>query len=135
MVKFAKQYLTSTRRHAVSLILEAMLQSPRFLYRIEQQSGDGSSWPVEAYELASRMSYIVWGGPPDRELMRAADANELHDPVELGKQLVAEGKDHPQVATILCDTGFRYLSTLYNAEWLASKNLPVFDWLASSSSD
>ncbi len=50
--------------------------------------------------------------------------------IELGKLLVAEGRENPQVATILCDTGFRYLSTLYNAEWLASKNLPVFDWLA-----
>lgn len=30
-----------------------------------------------------------------------------------------------RVATILCDTGFRYLSTLYNAEWLAAKGLPV----------
>lgn len=49
--------------------------------------------------------------------------------VELGKKLVAEGRESPQVATILCDTGFRYLSTLYNAEWLASKDLPVFDWL------
>ncbi len=33
------------------------------------------------------------------------------------------------VVTILCDTGFRYLSSLYNPEWLKSKNLPVFDWL------
>jgi cysteine synthase len=33
------------------------------------------------------------------------------------------------VVTILCDTGFRYLSTLYNAEWLKAKGLPVFDWL------
>jgi cysteine synthase A len=49
--------------------------------------------------------------------------------VELGKQLVAEGRENPRVATILCDTGFRYLSTLYNAEWLRSKGLPVFDWL------
>ncbi|KQM26938.1 MULTISPECIES: cysteine synthase A [unclassified Sphingomonas] len=30
-----------------------------------------------------------------------------------------------RVATILCDTGFRYLSTLYNPEWLASKRLAV----------
>ena len=37
-----------------------------------------------------------------------------------------------RVATILCDTGFRYLSTIYDAGWLASKNLPVFDWLRSS---
>jgi cysteine synthase A len=45
--------------------------------------------------------------------------------VLLGREL---GKD-ARVATILCDTGFRYLSTLYNREWLESKNLPVFDWL------
>ena len=51
--------------------------------------------------------------------------------IALGKQLVAEGRDDVRVATILCDTGFRYLSTLYNAEWLRSKGLPVFDWLES----
>jgi cysteine synthase A len=45
--------------------------------------------------------------------------------VALGRQL---GKGS-RVATILCDTGFRYLSTLYNPEWLAAKGLPVFDWL------
>lgn len=49
--------------------------------------------------------------------------------IALGKQLVAEGRENPRVATILCDTGFRYLSTLYNAEWLKAKELPVFDWL------
>jgi len=36
-----------------------------------------------------------------------------------------------RIATILCDTGFRYLSTLYNREWLTAKGLPVFPWLAS----
>ena len=30
-----------------------------------------------------------------------------------------------RVATILCDTGFRYLSTLYNRDWLEAKGLPV----------
>lgn len=52
--------------------------------------------------------------------------------VALGKQLVAEGREKPRIATVLCDTGFRYLSTLYNAEWLAEKGLPVFDWLGES---
>jgi cysteine synthase len=33
------------------------------------------------------------------------------------------------IVTILCDTGFRYLSSLYNAEWLRAKGLPVFPWL------
>ncbi|MFZ4745633.1 MAG: cysteine synthase A [Sphingomonas sp.] len=36
------------------------------------------------------------------------------------------------IVTILCDTGFRYLSSLYNADWLRSKGLPVFPWLAGS---
>ena len=45
--------------------------------------------------------------------------------IALGKQLGA-GK---RVVTILCDTGFRYLSTLYSADWLVAKHLPVFDWL------
>lgn len=53
--------------------------------------------------------------------------------VALGRQLLADGVASPRVATILCDTGFRYLSTLYNADWLAVKNLPVFDWLRSGS--
>ena len=46
--------------------------------------------------------------------------------VALGQQL---GKN-ARVATILCDTGFRYLSSLYNAQWLEAKGLPVFPWLA-----
>jgi cysteine synthase len=46
--------------------------------------------------------------------------------IALGKQL---GKGS-RVATILCDTGFRYLSSLYNAEWLKAKGLPIFPWLA-----
>lgn len=45
--------------------------------------------------------------------------------VRLGREL-GPGK---RIATILCDTGFRYLSTLYNGEWLRSKGLPVPPWL------
>nr|WP_294811187.1 cysteine synthase A [uncultured Sphingomonas sp.] len=45
--------------------------------------------------------------------------------VRLAKQL-GPGK---RIATILCDTGFRYLSTLYNGAWLRSKGLPVPEWL------
>ena len=45
--------------------------------------------------------------------------------VRLAQQL-GPGK---RVATILCDTGFRYLSTLYNPDWLAAKGLAVPAWL------
>ena len=50
--------------------------------------------------------------------------------VALGKQLGREGIRGARVATILCDTGFRYLSSLYNPAWLREKGLPVFPWLA-----
>ncbi|MDE0107336.1 MAG: DUF1592 domain-containing protein [Bryobacterales bacterium] len=71
---------------AVRHVLEAMLQSPRFLYRIEQQKGDGSRWPTDAHELAARLSYIIWGEPPDTALSAAAAAGTLHDIGELRRQ-------------------------------------------------
>jgi cysteine synthase A len=49
--------------------------------------------------------------------------------IMLGKQLARERGKDARVTTVLCDTGFRYLSTLYSADWLRSKNLPVFEWL------
>lgn len=49
--------------------------------------------------------------------------------VALGRQLSQQRGPRARVVTILCDTGFRYLSSLYNAEWLAAKGLPVFPWL------
>lgn len=64
---------------AVSYILEAMLQSPRFIYRIENQKGDGTEWPVDEYELATRLSFLVWGTAPDLQLFRAAQSGNLLD--------------------------------------------------------
>ena len=75
-----------TYQEGVSLTLEAMLQSPRFIYRIEQQRGDGSAWPVTDYELASRLSYIIWGGPPDRELLRLAETGQLSERSQVERQ-------------------------------------------------
>ncbi len=70
-------------REGVALIIEAMLQSPRFIYRMEDQRGEGL---VGDHELASRLSYIIWGGPPDEELMKAADSGELVDREQIGAQ-------------------------------------------------
>ena len=59
--------------------------------------------------------------------------NQLVDELRVHRQamsaLVAEGRKGARVATILCDTGFRYLSSLYNPAWLREKGLPVFPWL------
>lgn len=62
---------------AIRYIAEAMLQSPRFLYRMENQRGDGSRRAAAPYELASRLSYILWGAPPDEELLKAAEKGKL----------------------------------------------------------
>ena len=93
---------------AMAYIIEAMLQSPRFLYRIENHRGDGTAWPVGEYELASRLSYILWGGPPDEELMRAAEAGKLSDLRQLKVQVQRMLKD-PRVV----DRSSQFLS-----EWL-----------------
>ena len=69
---------------AVGSVIEAMLQSPRFIYRMEDQQTDGS---VEEYELAVRMSYLLWGGPPDEELYRAADKGELGEKPRIEAQV------------------------------------------------
>jgi len=45
--------------------------------------------------------------------------------VALARQL-GPGK---RIVTVLCDTGFRYLSSLYNREWLTAKGLTPFPWL------
>lgn len=74
-----------TFEEAMNLVLQAMIQSPRFIYRIESQPTSGSPVPASQYELANRMSYIVWGGPPDAELMKAAENRELYGD-ELTKQ-------------------------------------------------
>ncbi|RVQ66426.1 cysteine synthase A [Croceicoccus ponticola] len=50
--------------------------------------------------------------------------------VMLGRELTERLGRPARVATILCDTGFRYLSSLYNRAWLEQKGLPVFPWLA-----
>ena len=89
-------------------VLEAMLQSPRFLYRIEQQKGDGSRWPTDAHELAARLSYIIWGEPPDTALSTAAAAGALHDVEEL----------RSQVRRMLADPRAVARSLEFVAQWL-----------------
>ena len=76
-----------TFEEALSLLVEAMLQSPRFLYRVENERGDGTAWPVSEYELASRMSYIIWGAPPDTQLLEAAENGQLFEDDSLEAQL------------------------------------------------
>ena len=82
---------------AARYIIQAMLQSPRFIYRIESQRGDGTPWPVGDHELACRLSYILWGGPPDAQLMKLADDGVLQDPERVAEQAGRMLKDERAV--------------------------------------
>lgn len=67
-------------------VITAMLQSPGFLYRSElgEHAGDGI-YQLTPHELASELSYLIVGGPPDATLMAAADDGTLADPEVLQK--------------------------------------------------
>jgi cysteine synthase A len=84
--------------------------------------------PVDAQFRISDEEGLEWVGRLLQEeglCLGLSSGINVAGAVALGRQL---GKGS-RVATILADTGFRYLSTLYNAEWLEAKGLPVFDWL------
>ena len=76
-----------TLEEGVGLMLEAMLQSPRFIYRVENQRGDGDFWPVSEYELATRMSFIIWGAAPDETLLELAESGHLFSPEVMNGQI------------------------------------------------
>ncbi len=86
--------------------------------------------PIDTQFRVSDEEGLGWVGQMLREeglCLGLSSGINVAGAVALGRQL---GKG-ARVATVLCDTGFRYLSTLYNAAWLREKKLPVFDWLAS----
>lgn len=68
-------------------VIEAVLQSPYFLYRIETSEAvvDGVI-PLSDYELASRLSYFLWNTMPDAELFDAAEAGELETAADIAAQ-------------------------------------------------
>ncbi|MEM6732824.1 MAG: DUF1592 domain-containing protein, partial [Myxococcota bacterium] len=65
----------------VRLTVHAMLQSPSFLYIAEFGSDDGEVVPLTSYEIATRLSFLLWRSTPDLELLEAAELGAL-DSVE-----------------------------------------------------
>jgi hypothetical protein len=81
--------LLEGHRTGIQLVVEAMLVSPNFLYQVEAASPDlvgGETVRLNDHELASRLSFFLWRSIPDRELLDAAEAGELTDPVSLELQ-------------------------------------------------
>lgn len=99
---------------ALKFEMKAVLLSPEFLYRGLLMKGQpGIQQPVDAYELAERLSYFLWEDRPDDELMAAAESGSL-----------LEGETIPvQVERMLKAPAARSLAESFGVQWLGIANL------------
>jgi hypothetical protein len=94
----------------VKLVVQAMLQSPNFLYLVEPVGADG--WgkvvSVDSYAMASRLSYFLAKSMPDDALFAAAEANQLATPEQVAAQ----------ATRLMAKPGFRDTISFFHKEWL-----------------
>ncbi|XXY18277.1 DUF1592 domain-containing protein [Sorangium sp. So ce216] len=77
-----------TFEDGIEWVVFSMLQSPNVLYRVELgQESTGDVTEPTPYEMASRLSYLLWQSQPDEELTRAAAADELGTPEQIEAQV------------------------------------------------
>lgn len=101
---------------AVQMTLQAVLVSPSFLFRVEQDPPKGQVRNLNDFELASRLSYFLWSSLPDDELFRAAAADELHTDEQLQKQAIR----------MLRDPKSQALVENFAGQWLQLRNIETF---------
>jgi hypothetical protein len=99
----------------VRMALQSILMSPRFLFRVEAMP---SAAPVRAYrvsdtDLASRLSFFLWGTAPDAELLRVASQGALRTPAGFDRQ----------VKRMLTDRRSRALADRFASQWLRLQDL------------
>jgi hypothetical protein len=95
----------------IAAAIEAILASPQFLFRVEPvptTARAGSAYRIGDRELASRISFFLWGASPDEELMKAATSGALSAP----------GGVEKQIRRMLADERSEALSTRFAAQWL-----------------
>ena len=95
---------------ALGLMLKAILVSPQFLFITPAGEAESEEpiVPLDDYQLASRLSYLLWSAPPDAELAALADKGKLHEP----------GVLRAQVKRLLMDPRSRALFDGFGAQWL-----------------
>jgi hypothetical protein len=115
------RYVNLARHHGdsfeegIATALEAVLVSPKFLYRIERDPPTHTTAPVSQYELASRLSYFLWSSMPDRELLDAARLGKLRQPAALRAEVIRMLRDPKSSALVENFAG----------EWLQIRNVDV----------
>lgn len=72
---------------AIKETLKAVLISPNFLYRYEEEQPVDHAYALSNFELASRLSFFLWSTVPDKELFEVAYRGNLQDPVVIRNQV------------------------------------------------
>ena len=106
-------------RAGLRLALRAALASPHFLFRVEVDRG-GAARELTGYELASRLSYLMWSSAPDRQLL------EFGKPERGGSRrapLTRLAILRQQVRRMLDDPRAASLATNFAAQWLELRSL------------
>ena len=69
---------------AMQIGFQAVLCSPKFLFRVELDHRPDSAepHPIDDHQLASRLSYFLWSSMPDEELFVLAEKKQLHQNLE-----------------------------------------------------
>ena len=78
-------------KDGIQLVIEAALQSPKFLYRAElgeETPIEGDIVPFTSWEMATKLSYMLWNSMPDDELFAAAEADALRTKDQIKAQAV-----------------------------------------------
>jgi hypothetical protein len=101
----------------VDTVIRAMLQDPRFLYRIEIGTpidGRPGVFMLDSWEVASRLSYFLWGSMPDDTLLDAAERGELSTPDQV----------RAQAERLLASPRAQDRIERFHALWLGYEQLP-----------
>lgn len=109
--------------------LERALVSPDFLFRIEADPEGvtpGSVYRVSDVELASRLSFALWGSIPDDALLDLAIQNKLHEPAVLDQQVTRMFAD-PRARAALVQNFFSDWLQTRNV-WLLNPDSTKFSW-------
>jgi hypothetical protein len=98
----------------VRMALQSILMSPRFLFRVETMpAATTRAYRVSDTDVASRLSFFLWGTVPDAELLRAASTGGLRTQVGFEKQ----------VKRMLADQRSRALADRFASQWLRLQDL------------
>jgi len=115
---------------SVQLMLQAVLCSPHFLFRVELDSEDPNRQPIRDlndFELATRLSYFLWSSAPDDELFALAEKGELRKGDNLAQQTRRMLKD-PKSRSIVDNFAGQWLELRRLADAMPDKSkFPTFD--------